>query len=133
MKTHKWAIRIGVALVAFTAVICLTAPAQATMNEEQAFFVSNTADVVEHQSEVQIKQYIEHEAACYALAKVIDDEYQLKRHIFNLTLFVDEYSYTMIHTIGYTEGYLAAISYVAKVPKLILATERYNTMCLEKS
>lgn len=120
MKTHKWAIRIGVALIAFTAVICLTAPATA-------------ADVVEHQSEVQIKQYIEHESACYALAKVIDDEYQLKRHIFNLTLFVDEYSYTMIHTIGYTEGYLAAISYVAKVPKLILATERYNTMCLEKS
>lgn len=120
MKTHKWAARILGAGLIFVGAIWFTAPVSA-------------ADVIEHQPPEEIVQFIEQESACYALAKVIGDEYQIERHIFNLKLFVDEYSYTMIHTIGYTEGYLAAVSYLAKVPKAILAADRYTGMCLEKA
>ena len=116
MKTHKWAIRIGVALIAFTAVICLTAPATAAELTEQ-----------------EVTEYVEMQSACYTLAKTTGDEYHMARHMFNLKEYIEEYQATVFYTVGYTQGYLAAASHISKIPKAELASVRHTEMCLEKS
>lgn len=112
MKTHKWALRIIGALLGFTAVIWIAAPVTAAEISEES---------------------IQHEAACYLLAKVAGDEYQINRHMFNLKTVIESDSYTIIHTIGYTEGYLSAVAYITKVPRIKLAMDRYASVCLEQS
>lgn len=116
MKTHKWALRVIAALAGFTLVICLTAPAKATELTEQL-----------------ITEYVEDEAACYALAKAAGDDVSKARHLFNIRQHLDAYKFTIIHTIGYTEGYLAAVHYVTSTPEAILASRQHTKFCLEKS
>lgn len=120
MKAHKWAARIVGAGLLFVGAIWAMAPAHAT-------------DVVEHQSDPEIRTFVEKEAACYSLALAAENSYQMERHTFNLKQFFDDYSYVITYTIGYTDGYLKAVSYMTKQPAKFLADKRHTAICLESA
>ena len=84
-------------------------------------------------TQVQVEEFIKHEATCYVMARKAGLSTQLARHLFKLSEFSKTHVVDITYAIGFANGWMEATAHYAGVPVRIQAIAAHELMCLEKA
>lgn len=118
MTTRKWALRVIAASVFFTAIICLSAPANALQAP---------------MTQVQAEAFVKQEATCYVMAGWARLYEQQQRHAFNLSEFKESHVVAISNAMGFVNGWMEAVEVLTGVSVYAQAVNFHEYQCLEQA